>query len=162
MLSLGKDNKVEDAQKDNTEDDDTEVKPMEEGSEEASRVLEREESTFLSGMDKEYIQALMKLDYKSEVRKLVNEAYNKMKRGPDSLLTGMESDRFKQLVDEGNKDEASELLEKAYERAKSAQDSFLSPLDKEYIDILQELGEREEAKTILAEVVAAHRHPRGG
>ena len=55
MLSLGKDNKVEDAQNADIEDEKTEVKPMEEGSGEASRVLEQEESTFLSGMDKEYI-----------------------------------------------------------------------------------------------------------
>jgi len=149
MLSLGKDNKVEDAQKDDREDEKTEVKPMEEGSGEANRVLEQKESTFLSSMDKEYIQALMKLDYKSEVRKLVDDAYGKMKREPDSLLTAMEAERFKELLDKGDKDEGAELLEKAYDRAKNAQDSFLSPLDKEYIDILQELGEREEAKTIL-------------
>lgn len=146
MLGLGKDNRTDVIE--GKADGKKEVGPVVDKTVEANGVLGRE-STFLSKMDKEYVQALMKLDYKDEVRKLVDEAYDKMKREPDSLLTQIEAEKFKNLVDDDEKDDAAELLDKAYERATEAQSSFLAPLDKEYIDILQELGAREEAKQIL-------------
>ncbi len=148
MLGVGKDNHVGDLIE-GKEKDTKEEKAMEEDSGKSTWVIDQEGKPFLSSIDKEYVQALSKLNYKDEARKLVDDAYNEMKREPDSLMTESEADGFRKLADEGKKDEAVEMLDKAYSRAKRTMDSLLSSIDKEYIAILQELGDREDAKAIL-------------
>jgi vacuolar-type H+-ATPase subunit H len=143
VLSLGKDTKA---------DEEVELKeeePLQEVSQDMDRGPSEGDKTFLSGMDMQYVRALIDLDYRQDARRLIHEAYSRMRKEEEDLMSESDSQELKGHLDDGRTEEAANLLEEAYTRAKKAEDSFLTPLDKDYIDTLQELGEREEAKAIL-------------
>ncbi len=110
------------------------------------------DGVLMSPLDRDYLEALLKLGYREDARKKLEELYKSRKSQMNRLFTEEERAVFEKLLKEGKEREAEEFLDLAYERKTKVDETGLRPLDRAYIRALEDLGEKEEAKRLAKEL----------
>ncbi len=118
--------------------------------------------SFITPLDRDYIQSLVKLGYKDDARAKLDELYDSSKRDTGALFTPEERECFEALVKAKQTEEAERALELAYRKRKDVDEDGLTPSDREYAQMLQELGAKDAAEKVKSGGKKKEPEPNGG
>ena len=104
--------------------------------------------SFITPLDKDYIESLARLGYKDEARAKLDELYEGRRRDSGTLFTPEERECFEALVKAKQMEEAERALELAYRKRKDLDGDGLAPSDREYIEMLEALGAKDAVEKV--------------